>query len=278
YLLQLGAIVSIAGPTAERYLSAGKPVSHRVALLLRGEATVVRPRGSAGNVRYEATLRPGDLVGHEALVMDVEAADSSRQQVRIVDPVRTTEVRLAPGTQALQFYWYALRWVLDYRAAVWDRVKRMLRGEPTGSTAPIPTIVSFHAARQGLGTTLLACGTAAGLARSGGHVELIDLQGPDNFAERWKPCGFSTTDRPVPLHAGPTVLRAKGRPTEVHCRVLVPPPGLDWPAKLEILWPADPDPTQAEDLVDALEMDASVSHIVVAGADREAHGLMSQVL
>jgi predicted acylesterase/phospholipase RssA/CRP-like cAMP-binding protein len=277
YLLQLGAIVSIGDAVAEPYLPAGPPAG-RAALLLRGEATLLLPTGEAG-MRYGATLRPGDLVGHEGLLMDAERRDPDATAVEIVEPPRTTEVRLVPGTQVLQFYWYALRWVLDNRAPVWNRVKRILSGDPSGVTDPMPTIVSFHAARPGLGTSVLACGTGAELATSGERtVEVIDLQGAENFAARWKPCGFTTEDRAVPLQSGPRMLRAEGRPTEIACRVLVPPAAVRWPSRVEVLWPIDPQPGRVEDLVDALEMDAGVSHIVVAGCDPKGHDLVSQVL
>src|SRR5439155_7077519 len=104
--LQLGAIVAIGERVSEPYLPAGKPTG-RAALLLRGEAALLVPRGNGDGVRYGATLRPGDLVGHEGLVMDAELRDPSATSVEIVEPSRVSEVRLAPGSQVLQLYWYA---------------------------------------------------------------------------------------------------------------------------------------------------------------------------
>ena len=275
YLMQLGAIVAVGGGVSDPYLPAGPPTG-RAALLLRGEGALVSGTGDVR--RYVATLRSGDLVGHEGLVMDAERRDPPADRFDIVEPPRTTEVRLAPETQVLQFYWYALRWVLDDRATVWERVKRILSGDPADMTEPMPTIVSFHAARAGLGTTVLACGTGAELARSGGRsVKVIDLQGPENFTARWEARGFAVKDATVPLEVGPRMLRAEGRRTTLDCHVLVPPPDAAWPPGLEIVWPVATDPGAVEDLVDALEMGESVSHVVVAGSDDEG-GLMSQVL
>src|SRR5262249_52494824 len=115
YLLQLGVVVSpgsIAGP----YLPAGMS-SGRAALLLRGEGTVRIPEHPTGRNEYVATLRPGDLFGHEGLVMDGELRNPSAEDVKIIEPRRRTEVWVAPDAEVLQFYWYALRWVLDNRAA-----------------------------------------------------------------------------------------------------------------------------------------------------------------
>ena len=268
YLLQLGAIVAVGDVASEPYLAAGPPTG-RAALVLRGEGALLVPGIRTADVRsYAATLRPGDLVGHEGLVMEAERCHPPAATVDIVEPPRTTEVRLTPGTQVLQFYWYALRWVLDDQAAVWERVKQILSGDPDGVRDPLPAIVSFHAARDKLGTTALAYGTGAELARSGKRmVEVIDLQGAENFAARWKACGFTTQDRVVPIQDGPRKRRAEGRRTEFACRVLVPPTALAWDPKLEVLWPVDVGPARVEDLVNALGAKRGVSHIIVAGTD-----------
>jgi hypothetical protein len=133
-----------------------------------------------------ATIGPGNLIGHEGLVMDAECGDSDPKNVEVVEPERTSEVRLAPQTQALQLFWYALRWVLDGRLAVWKRVKQILSGQPADR---MPAVVSFFGARGGLGTTALAYGTGAALAREGRTV-IVDLQGSSNFDTRWKKQGF----------------------------------------------------------------------------------------
>ncbi len=277
YLLQLGAIVAVGNDVSAPYLASGPP-ARRAALLLRGEGGLL-VSGTGDVRRYGAALRPGDLVGHEGLVMDAELQSPPADRFDIVEPPRTTEVRLAPGTQLLQFYWYALRWVLDDRASVWERVKRIMSGDPADITAPMPTIVSFHAGRAGLGTTLLAYGTGAELARAGSRsVSVIDLQGPENFTARWKDRGFAVKDAAIPLQVGPRMLRAEGRRTTLDCHVLVPPSDAAWPTGLEIAWPVATDPDAVEDLVDALEMREDVSHVVVAGSGAEPHGLMSQVL
>ncbi len=179
YLLQLGAIVS-PGSEVGSYLAAGRP-STRAALLLRGEATLRVPGSTTGRNEYVATLRPGDLFGHEGLVMDAELRNPSQEDVKVVEPPRRTEVRLTPDAQVLQLDWYALRWVLDDRAAVWSRVKRMLSDDPAGIADPMPTIVSFHAARPGLGATALAYGTARARALGGTHRQGDRSGGTEEF-------------------------------------------------------------------------------------------------
>jgi predicted acylesterase/phospholipase RssA/CRP-like cAMP-binding protein len=278
YLLQLGAIVCIEDGAGDAYLPAGAPAG-KAALVLRGEGALLTPGDGAHQLRYGATLRPGDLVGHEGLVMDAERDDPGTTRVAIVEPSRTTAVRLVPGTEVLQLYWHALRWVLDNRAAVWKRVIRMLAGSEAGVRAPMPTVVGFHAARPGLGTSVLACGTGAALARAGARgVHVIDLRGAENFTARWRPCGFTTAEARVPVQCGPRVLRAEGRPTEIACRALVPSRDVAWPPGLRIWWPVVPDADHVEDLLDALEADPEVSHVIVAGRDADGDGLASQVL
>jgi predicted acylesterase/phospholipase RssA len=161
---------------------------------------------------------------------------------------------------------------------VWERVKRILSGGRLGVGAPLPTIVTFHAARAGLGTTALALGTGAALASASGRtVAVIDLQGPENFAARWQARGFTTQDRTIDLETGPRARRAEGRSTQIACRVLVPPSGVAWPLALEIVWPVDRSPTTVEEFIDAVEM-GNVSHIVIAGRDATTSDLMDQVL
>jgi predicted acylesterase/phospholipase RssA/CRP-like cAMP-binding protein len=277
YLLQLGALVS-PGSAAGPYLAAGTP-SGRAALLLRGEATLRVPEGATGRSEYVATLRPGDLFGHEGLVMDAELQDPSAADVEIVEPPRRTEVRIASDTQVLQLYWYALRWVLDDRAAVWSRVKRMLSNDPAGIAVPMPALVSFQAAHPGLGATALAYGTGAELARSGGRtVTVIDLQGQKNFAARWAACGFGIATELVRVQEGPRKRRAEGRRTELACHALEPVGDTGWPPGLKVLWPDPSDADAVEDLVDAMEADEDVSHVVLAGSDCGDHGLATQVL
>jgi predicted acylesterase/phospholipase RssA len=276
YLLQLGAIVAIGGDVSGPYLPAGPP-DGRAGLVLRGEGAVLIP-GPGDVPRYGAALRPGDLVGHEGLVMDAERRDPPPDKIEIIEPSRTTEVRLASGSQVLQFYWYALRWVLDDRAAVWKRVKRILSGDPADVAAPMPRIVSFHAARAGLGTTVLACGTGAALAHAGGTVKVLDLQRLEQFMPRWAARGFALRKATIPVQVGPRMQRAEGRRTALDCQLLVPPPGAAWPPGLEIVWPAATDADAVEDLVDALEMEEGVSHVVLAGSDGAGQGLMSDVL
>ena len=277
YLLQLGAVVS-PGTVAGPYLAAGRP-SGRAALLLRGEATLRVPESDTGRNAYVATLRPGDLFGHEGLVMDAELRDPSAEDVQVMEPPRRTDVRVAHDTQVLQFYWYALRWVLDDRAAVWSRVKRMISGDPADSGAPMPTIVSFHAALPGLGATALAYGTGAELARSGGRtVTVIDLEGQKNFAARWGPCGFGIAAERVCVQEGPRKRRAEGQRPELAWHALQPGPGVDWPPGLKIVWPDTSDAGAVEDLVDAMEADEAVSHVVLAGSDDDDHGLATQVV
>ncbi|HJQ85712.1 MAG TPA: patatin-like phospholipase family protein [Candidatus Binatia bacterium] len=279
YLLELGALVTVDETTTEPYLAAGPP-SGRAALIVRGEAALLLP-GDGGGVRYGATLRPGDLVGHEGLLMEAELRDPDASSVEIVEPPRTTEVRLAPATQVLQLYWYALRWVLDNRTPVWDRAKAILSGGRSGIAAPLPTIVTFQAARPGLGTTVLAYGTAAALASSSRRtVVVLDVQGAENFAAHWQPCGFDADRRPVSLQSGPRQLRATNRTTSLDCQMLVPRPGVPWPADLKVIWPETAAAGHVEDLVDAIEADQDVSHIIVAGRDRPGEGesLMTQVL
>jgi len=275
YLLQLGALVS-AGSVPGPYLAAGIP-NGVAALLLRGEATLRVPESGSGRNAYVATLHPGDLFGHEGLVMDAELRDPWAEDVQVVEPARRTDVRVAHDTQVLQLYWYALRWVLDSRAAVWTRVKRLLSGDPA-IAVPMPTIVSFEAARPGLGATALAYGTGAELARSGARaVKVIDLDGQRNFDARWAACGFDITTNQVPVREGPRARRTDGRRTDIACRTLAPPGALGWPSSLEVVWPGSSDATAVEDLIDALEADENVSHIVVAGSHRAASGLATQV-
>jgi hypothetical protein len=277
YLLQLGAIVSAPADASEPYLAAGPPAG-RAALILRGGASLLLPVDGGKTMRYGATLRPGDLIGHEGLLMDTEWSDPPPDDLTIVEPPRTTEVRLVPQSHVLQLYWYALRWCLDDRAPVWERVKRILSGGRLGVGAPLPTIVTFHAARAGLGTTALALGTGAALASGSGRtVAVIDLQGPENFAARWQARGFTTQDRTIDLETGPRARRAEGRSTQIACRVLVPPSGVAWPLALEIVWPVDRSPTTVEEFIDAVEM-GNVSHIVIAGRDATTSDLMDQVL
>jgi predicted acylesterase/phospholipase RssA/CRP-like cAMP-binding protein len=277
YLLQLGALVS-AGSVEGPYLAAGRP-SGRAALLLRGEATLRVPERGTGRNAYIATLRPGDLVGHEGLVMDAELRHPSAANVRIVEPRRRTAVRVAHDTQVLEFYWYALRWVLDDRAAVWSRVKRILSGDPADTGAPMPRIVSFQAVRPGLGATALAYGTAAELARpEKSTVKVIDLEGRKDFDARWRACGFRIRKDRVPLQVGPRKRRAKGRRTALTCQTLMPPAAVDWPQGLEVVWLRSGDADTVEDLISAIEADENVTHVVLVGSDRETHGLMSQVL
>jgi len=277
YLLQLGALVSpgrVTGP----YLAAGRP-SSRAALLLRGDATLRIPESASGRTEYVATLRPGDLFGHEGLVMDAELRDPPADDVQIVEPPRWTEVLVAPDTQVLQLYWYALRWVLDNRAAVWSRVRRILSGDPAGVEGRMPTLVSFHAARPGLGATALAYGTAAELARSGGRtVKVIDLEGRKNFAARWAACGFGSTPAHVPVQAGPRKRSAQGRPTEIACHALEASGSTGWPPGLEVVWTEADDAAAVEDLVDAMETDEGVSHVVLAGSDDDDRGFAAEVL
>jgi predicted acylesterase/phospholipase RssA len=275
YLLQLGAIVEAPDASAA-YLPAHAP-SGRAALLLRGAAMLMLSPGPGREMCFGAGLRPGDLVGHEGLVMDAERGDTPAGNVEIVEPPRTTEVRLAPGAQVLQVNWHALRWVLDDHEPVWRRVKRLLAGPEAGLDAPMPSIVSFYGARAKLGTTMLACGTAAELVNAGGNVEVVDLQGAENFETHWRPAGFEARDRTVTLQAGPRKLRAEGRRTDVLCRSLVPPADAAWPPGLQVVWPVAADPDQADDLVDALEADAGVSHIVVAGYGGDTSGLLDEV-
>src|SRR5262245_7234935 len=277
YLLQLAAIVS-PGSVPGPYLPAGAP-SARAALLLHGEGTVRIPERATGRNEYAATLRPGDLFGHEGLVMDGELRSPAAEDVKILEPPRRTEVWVAPDAEVLQFYWYALRWVLDNRAAVWSRVTRLLSDDPASRPGAMPTIVSFHGARPGLGTTALAYGTGAELARSGGRtVKVIDLQGQKNFAARWAACGFGTTTERVRAQEGARTLRAQGRRIEFACQVLKPSGSVGWPSGLQVVWPDATDADAIEDLVDALEAEDDVSHIVVAGSDRDAGELASQVI
>jgi predicted acylesterase/phospholipase RssA/CRP-like cAMP-binding protein len=277
YLLQLGALVS-PGSVPGPYLAAGRP-SGRAALLLRGEGTVRVPESSAGRNEYVATLRPGDLFGHEGLVMDAELRDPSAEDVHIVEPPRRTEVRVAREAQVLQLYWYALRWVLDDRAAVWSRVKRILSGDPTDTAPPMPAIVSFHGALPGLGATALAYGTGAELARSGGRtVTVIDLEGQKNYAARWAGCGFGIATEQVLVQEGPRKRRAEGRRTELACHVLQPPQATGWPPGLKVVWPDAGDVAAVEDLVDAMEADENVSHVVLAGSDSTDHALAAEAL
>src|SRR5262249_11288241 len=197
---------------------------------------------------------------------------------KIIEPHRRTEVWVAPDAEVLQFYWYALRWVLDNRAAVWSRVTRLLSDDP-GRTDPMPTIVSFHGARRGLGTTALAYGTGAELARSGGRtVAVIDLQGQKNFDAHWSACGFAITTKGVRVQEGARKRRAQGRRTELACHVLEASGNAGWPSGLKIVWPDAADADAVEDLVDALEAEDDLSHVVVAGSDREAGDLASQVM
>ena len=275
YLLQLGAVVS-AGSVPGPYLAAGRPSSW-AALLLRGEATLRVPESGTGRNAYVATLRPGDLVGHEGLVMDAELRDGRAEDVQGVEPPRTTDVRVSHDTQVLQFHWYALRWVLDDRAAVWSRVKRMMSGDPA-IALPMPKIVSFEAAHPGLGATALAYGTGAALACPGNRtVKVIDLDGQKNFDARWGACGFEISTKQVAVQEGARKRRADGRRTEITCHTLTPPVAVGWPSVLEVVWPDSSDAAAVEDLVDALEADENVSHVVLAGSHRAATSLATQV-
>ena len=279
HLLQLGAIVLVPNGGEEPYIPAGPPAG-RVALLLHGEGSLLipNPGDGAGGVRYGATFRRGDLMGHEGLVMDAEWRDPNASAVTIVEPPRTTAVRLAPNSQVLQFYWYALRWALDDRAPVWMRVKRILSGAPAALAQRMPTIVSFHGARHGLGTTVLASGTAAALASVDANVvKVVDVLGAKKFDEQWKDRSFNVDDRKVALEDGPRKLRAPDRNTDLAYQVLVPPAAAKWPARLEIVWPTDTQPESTENLIDALEMMDGVSHIIVLGHERKTGELMGQV-
>jgi predicted acylesterase/phospholipase RssA len=277
YLLQLGAIVSAPDGDAAPYLSPGPP-SGRAALLLRGEASLLLPGDSQKVMRYGATLRPGDLVGHEGLLMDAEWSDQPPDDVTVVEPERTTEVRLAPKAQVLQLYWYALRWVLDDRKPVWTRVRSIVSAGRFGIDAPLPTLVTFHAARPGLGTTALACGTGVALANSSRRmVVIVDLQGPENFAARWQARGFTTHDYTVALQTAGRAQRKGEDPMAITCHILVPPADVRWPLALAIVWPLDRSPETVENLVDAVDM-GNVGHVIVAGRDAETSDLMKQVL
>jgi predicted acylesterase/phospholipase RssA len=274
YFLQLGALVRMPHDQPHRYLPAGGTIG-RTALLLSGEGTLLLPRTSGEGMRYAATLRPGDLVGHEGLVMPEEWSDATASAVTIAEPPRRTEVRLAPGTEVIEMYWYALRWLLDNRAAVWTRVKQILSGDASGCADPMPTIVGFQAAGPGLGTTSLAYGTAAALGTASRRtVAVIDLFGADNFP-RWKRYGFTTEERGSDLQSAPRRLRAEGRPTRATFTVLVPPGEFPWPRGLQVMWPsAAGDADVLEQLVDAIETDPTVSHILIAGGD----GVLDQLL
>lgn len=274
YFLQLGALVHVPPGEPYRYLPAGR-ITGRTALLLAGDGTLLLPRTSGAGMRYAARIRPGDLVGHESLVMPEEWNDASATAITIAEPPRRTEVRLAPGSEVIEMYWYALRWLLDNRAAVWTRVKQILSGDASGCADPMPTIAGFQAASPGLGTTSLAYGTAAALSTASGRtVAVIDLFGAESFPG-WKGYGFTTTESGIDLQSAPRRLRAEGRPTRATFTVLVPPAEFPWPPGLRVMWPpAGADADVLEQLIDAVESDREVSHVVVAGG----HGVLDQVL
>jgi predicted acylesterase/phospholipase RssA len=277
YFLQLGALVRVDQDRPYTYLQAGRAAG-RTALVLDGEGTLLVPRDDGSGMRFTATLRAGDLVGHEGLVMRDEWDEESASAVPIVEPPRHTSVRLAPATQVFEIPWYALRWLLDDRAAVWVRVKQILSGATTAEAEEMPRIVVFHAARAGLGTTTLAYGTAAALATTcEDTIAVLDLYGEDNFV-RWKQYGFTAMERDADLQSAPRRLRAEGRPTRATFTALTPPAGFPWPKNLRVVWPAKgTDANVLEQLIDAIQLDEGVSHIVISGGDDALDAMLARL-
>ena len=242
YLMQLGAIVTPPAGTGNPpvYMAQGEP-SGRVAFVLEGQATMWLEHVRTSHKQRSGTFRPGDLIGHEGMVMADELEGSEEPGMVIVEPPRNSEIRLHPDAEVLEFFWYAMRWVFDDRASIWQRVQMMLTQAVT-DLAPAE-LVSFQGAQRGLGTTTLAYGTGAVLAERGESVWVLDLQGPDNY-EDLQELGFTRQTRTLVLRSPVRRQRALNRANMLTYFELRPPlPSADqlssvsWPTRLKVIWP-----------------------------------------
>jgi len=268
YVMGLGALRSAPeGSRAHRpYLPAGAP-GHRVALVLEGEATAYLPADAISGERYVATFGPARLLGHEALVMPGEEKPGDTAPVDAMEPPRRTEIRFSPGSELLEFAWYGVRWALDDKKSVWDRVVRILTGQATGLVEPLPSVVNVTGAKPGLGTTSLTYLTAMILAWQSepDTVKVIDLQGARSFAQIWGPLGCRAAPRQAQLQPGSRRQRAPDRAPVLDYLQLVAPDGGE-PSPLlgiDVRWPVRQ--SEAERLIDVLKGEPGVRYILVCG-------------
>jgi hypothetical protein len=272
YVMGLGAlrrVPDLGAGAPYPYLAAGEP-GHRVALVLRGEATAHLPDAESGE-RYVATFGPARLLGHEALVMPSEIPRDGQPggttPVDPVEPARRTTIRFSPGAELLEFSWYGFRWALDNKKSVWDRVVRILTGRSTGLVDPLPSVVNITACREKLGTTSLTYITAMVLAWQceRGSVKVVDLQGAENFEKLWAPLGYTASTEHAELQPSSRRQRARERAPALDYRRLVPPEDLGmWPLfGIEVFWPVDLG--KAESMIDVLTGEEGVRYILVCG-------------
>lgn len=290
YLMQLGVLrrasSSAIDDTAHRpYLAAGKP-SRRVGFVIEGNCTAfipVAPSASTQNgekERYAGKFGPGDLFGHEGLVMPEEhtlattpAKAIPYEEIHVPDfdvrePPRMTSVYATPGAEILEFFWYAFRWTMDDRMATWSRIVQQILVMHHGGR--VPEIIAVQSARRKLGASTLAQGLAATLANKlKESVCILDLLGMERFAEHFEPLGF--TAEPLKKCLQPTV-RAKrsGHRTQrvVQYYRLVAPQypktELSWPPDVQLIWPDDKElAANALDLVEILQTEGEFSYVIL---------------
>jgi predicted acylesterase/phospholipase RssA/CRP-like cAMP-binding protein len=239
YFLQLGAWKRSVSPDcgSQPYMRAGVP-SHRVALLLSGKASAFFPTSSGSS--FVGDLRPGDLIGHEGLVMDAERASTPPSGALVIaEPLRLTEICLSPGAEVLELNWFAFRWIVDGKPWVWDHVVELLTG-PACAPSPLPTVVAFYG-KSGTGNSILSYGAAATLAKEEPEkdVWLVDLQGQANY-DRFVRKGGSTERKCVDVLTAVREQRvgsARARASRVAYTELCPHV---WPPNLRVVWPREP--------------------------------------
>jgi predicted acylesterase/phospholipase RssA len=281
YMMSLGALRRPAAPAPDDpdagvlYFAAGEPAT-RAALVLEGVASMHRaPAVSSPNeplpLRFLARAEAGELIGHEGLVQagDLVLGTESEPDLAVPPlPSRPADVRLRPDSLVLEFWWYALRWTLDERAPVWDRVIRVLSG---AVEAVVPQLIAVHGAKPGLDVTGLALGTAAALARDlGGNVWLLDANvtqvgdtatTPAFWSARGGDSTLETKAFTSTAHRGRAPDRSK---VTISFRKVAEPIDLGEGASVSVAWPTAADADEIERLVEWCQTQPGVRAVVLS--------------